>query len=88
MANLLAKASLDSVAEEEEDETTVKSSNLVVEEVKVPLPVGVDDYDEECTTDPFAVALYANDIFHYYKQREVRACESCLLKTVCDQICD
>lgn len=36
-----------------------------------PLPAGVVDYDKECEMDPFAVALYASDIFQYYKLREV-----------------
>lgn len=35
------------------------------------VPEGVEDYDKEMENDPFAVSLYANDIFKYYKQREV-----------------
>ncbi|KAF2358140.1 Cyclin C-terminal domain, partial [Trinorchestia longiramus] len=39
---------------------------------KEPLPAGVDDYDKECEMDPFAVSLYAHDIFRYYRQREAK----------------
>lgn len=35
------------------------------------LPDGVDDYDKEMESDPFAVSIYAHDIFKYYKEREV-----------------
>lgn len=50
---------LASVAEESEEEA-----------VPAQLPAGVVDYDKECEMDPFSVALYASDIFQYYKQRE------------------
>ena len=55
----------------------IEESELTVVEEKVrghvwpPVPEGVDDYDRECEMDPFAVAIYANEIFNYYKQREV-----------------
>lgn len=35
------------------------------------LPEGVEDYDKEMENDPFAVSLYAQEIFEYYKAREV-----------------
>uniref|UniRef100_A0A2P2I6B5 G2/mitotic-specific cyclin-B3-like n=2 Tax=Hirondellea gigas TaxID=1518452 RepID=A0A2P2I6B5_9CRUS len=38
--------------------------------ISAAFPEGVVDYDKECEMDPFAVALYATDIFNYYKQRE------------------
>lgn len=34
------------------------------------LPEGVEDYDKEMENDPFAVSLYAQEIFEYYKARE------------------
>lgn len=36
------------------------------------MPEGVVDYDRECESDPFAVAVYATDIFKYYKEREAK----------------
>ncbi|XP_071547226.1 G2/mitotic-specific cyclin-B3-like isoform X2 [Panulirus ornatus] len=34
------------------------------------IPEGVDDYDKEMENDPFAVSIYASDIFSYYRERE------------------
>ncbi|KAK3882843.1 hypothetical protein Pcinc_012813 [Petrolisthes cinctipes] len=36
----------------------------------IVVPEGVEDYDKEMENDPFAVSIYANNIFAYYKQRE------------------
>ncbi|XP_018006504.1 G2/mitotic-specific cyclin-B3 isoform X2 [Hyalella azteca] len=55
-----AESALTSVAEEDLSEDFRK------------IPAGVVDYDKECEMDPFAVALYAHDIFQYYKQREAK----------------
>ena len=35
-------------------------------------PPGVEDFDKECGNDPNVCSEYANDIFNYYKSREVR----------------
>ena len=35
-------------------------------------PPGVEDFDKECGIDPNVCSEYANDIFNYYKSREVR----------------
>jgi len=48
----------------EEDESNVSKED------SIHIPNGVEDYDTECLTDPFAVSLYASDIFKYYKLRE------------------
>lgn len=44
---------------------------IQLKEKLLGVPEGVEDYDKEMENDPFAVSLYANDIFKYYKQREV-----------------
>lgn len=36
------------------------------------LPDGVDDYDKEMESDNHAVAVYAQEIFDYYKEREAK----------------
>ncbi|XP_026289841.1 G2/mitotic-specific cyclin-B3 [Frankliniella occidentalis] len=36
------------------------------------LPPGVEDFDAESATDPFAVSEYAYDIFEYLKEREAK----------------
>lgn len=46
-------------------------------ETKEELPEGVEDFDLEMKDDPTAVADYANNIFKYYREREVRV--YCLL---------
>jgi hypothetical protein len=38
---------------------------------KRKLPPNVEDFDSECGTDPFQTPQYAQDIFLYFKQREV-----------------
>lgn len=43
----------------------------VEEVVKAELPEGVEKVDEENLADPVQVALYAFDIFNYYKEREL-----------------
>lgn len=48
----------------------VKAKLVPAVEEKPALPDGVEDYDKEMENDPFAVALYAQDIFEYYKERE------------------
>jgi len=40
---------------------------------KKSLPPNVEDFDSECGTDPFQTPQYAQDIFLYFKQREVNA---------------
>lgn len=35
------------------------------------LPPNVDDFDGECGNDPYQAPQYAQDIFTYFKQREV-----------------
>lgn len=47
-----------------------RSSLLNKVEEKPRLPDGVEDYDEEMVGDPFAISIYASDIFIYYKERE------------------
>lgn len=47
-----------------------KNLPVVKEEPLSKLPDGVEDYDKEMENDPFAVSLYAQDIFEYYKERE------------------
>jgi len=38
----------------------------------VQAPEGVDDVDKENMNDPIQAAMYAFNIFQYYKEREVR----------------
>lgn len=38
---------------------------------KRTLPPGVEDFDCECGTDPYQSPQYANDIFLYFREREV-----------------
>lgn len=35
------------------------------------LPPNVEDFDSECGNDPFQTPQYAQDIFLYFKEREV-----------------
>lgn len=49
----------------------VEKAPVVEQEPVSKLPEGVEDYDKEMENDPFAVSLYAQDIFEYYKGREV-----------------
>jgi len=54
-------------------ELALNSKNIkLTEEVKKALPDGVFDFDNECGDDPFQVGLYAQDIFDYYKTRELK----------------
>nr|CAH0099145.1 unnamed protein product [Daphnia galeata] len=39
---------------------------------KRKLPPNVEDFDSECGTDPFQTPQYAQDIFLYFKQRELK----------------
>lgn len=39
---------------------------------KKSLPPNVEDFDSECGTDPFQTPQYAQDIFLYFKQRELK----------------
>lgn len=39
---------------------------------KRTLPPNVEDFDSECGTDPFQTPQYAQDIFLYFKQRELK----------------
>lgn len=39
---------------------------------KRALPPNVEDFDSECGTDPFQAPQYAQDIFLYFKQRELK----------------
>ncbi|XP_037786045.1 G2/mitotic-specific cyclin-B3-like [Penaeus monodon] len=48
----------------------VEKAPVVEQEPVSKLPEGVEDYDKEMENDPFAVSLYAQDIFEYYKGRE------------------
>nr|CAD7401990.1 unnamed protein product [Timema cristinae] len=36
----------------------------------IRLPLGVEDFDEECQNDPCQASIYAMDIFNYLKERE------------------
>jgi len=36
------------------------------------MPHGVSDFDKEVGNDPFQVALYAVEVFEYYRRRETR----------------
>jgi len=49
----------------------LKNDKLTVE-LKSKFPDGVTDFDAETINDPFQVGLYAEDIFAYYKRRELR----------------
>ncbi|XP_042878470.1 G2/mitotic-specific cyclin-B3-like isoform X2 [Penaeus japonicus] len=48
----------------------LEKAPVKVQEPVSKLPEGVEDYDKEMENDPFAVSLYAQDIFEYYKERE------------------
>jgi hypothetical protein len=47
-----------------------KKNEELSQELSSDLPDGVIDFDRETGDDPFQVALYAKDIFKYYKKRE------------------
>lgn len=53
------------------DESVSSKVTPDVDEIKL-FPTGVVDFDEEMMNDPFSEARYAQDIFEYYKQREVK----------------
>ncbi|XP_045600577.1 G2/mitotic-specific cyclin-B3 isoform X2 [Procambarus clarkii] len=58
------------VTASEESPVITRSPVKQVVDDKPQLPEGVADYDKEMESDPFAMALYARDIFNYYKERE------------------
>ncbi|XP_076335108.1 G2/mitotic-specific cyclin-B3-like [Tachypleus tridentatus] len=60
-------------AKEEQDETKEpKPASEVATFISDSLPPGVLDFDNECLQDPFAEPNYVNDIFNYYKKRELK----------------
>lgn len=53
-------------------QSSINSSNVTLsQESKAVLDPEIDNVDTENLGDPFQVALYALDIFNYYKEREV-----------------
>ncbi|GAB6021177.1 g2 mitotic-specific [Chamberlinius hualienensis] len=48
------------------------SLNLSASHDEHKVPVGVDDFDKELGNDPFSAPVYAQDIFTYFKSREVK----------------
>lgn len=50
---------------------------------KRKLPPNVEDFDSECGTDPFQTPQYAQDIFLYFKQREVTLSSTVSPKRMC-----
>ena len=58
------------------NDDTVVIGNVVRHRYEPPArllpPPGVEDFDKECGNDPNVCSEYANDIFNYYKSREVR----------------
>ncbi|VDM38057.1 unnamed protein product [Toxocara canis] len=52
------------------DESVVLIEDNVAEEMEVECPEY--DFDAECAGDPYAVSMYAFDIFKYYVSREVK----------------
>ena len=71
------------------NDDTVVIGNVVRHRYEPPArllpPPGVEDFDKECGNDPNVCSEYANDIFNYYKSREVRIhlkiifCAQCVL---------
>ncbi|XP_013779843.1 G2/mitotic-specific cyclin-B3-like [Limulus polyphemus] len=61
------------VAKEEGDETKEpKPASEATTFISDTLPPGVLDFDNESLQDPFAEPNYVNDIFNYYKKRELK----------------
>ena len=58
------------------NDDTVVIGNVVRHRYEPPTrllpPPGVENFDKECGNDPNVCSEYANDIFNYYKSREVR----------------
>jgi len=55
---------------------------------KKSLPPNVEDFDSECGTDPFQTPQYAQDIFLYFKQRELKFIPECYMDKQTELTCD
>jgi len=84
LARPSTKASLNNVKDEVKAVEVLKNSDQIDSEATIyfspenikpktcNLPPNVEDFDSECGTDPFQAPQYAQDIFNYFKQRELK----------------